>query len=364
MTRESGPDLITRLPKVDLHRHLEGSIRIETLAEIARQYHIPLPSYEVESLRPYVQMTSKDPHNFDRFLSKFGVLRQFFRSPEIVQRITDEIVEDAAADNVRYLELRFTPFALAKQMHFTFDDVLSWVCETAQSAAAKYGIKVGLIVSMNRHEPIELGLQAFEAALAYRDKGVVGLDLAGRELGFPARPFSPLFLEARQEGLGITIHAGEWMGPENVRDAMEHMSADRIGHGVRVVEDSRVVRLAKERGVVFEVCPTSNLQSGVVEDVQHHPLIDLHYLGLEVTINTDDPAISNIVLSDEYRLAMTDIGLTLEDVRRSVIRAADKSFLPPAEKTTLVAQIEAEMTRLLVDNPPVADTGSSSTTGP
>ncbi len=363
MTREPGPDLIAKLPKVDLHRHLEGSIRIETLAEIAREYSIELPSYEVESLRPYVQMTAKDPHNADQFLSKFGVLRQFFRSPEIVRRITDEIIADAAADNVRYLELRFTPFALARQMHFSFSDVLSWVCETAQTAAEMHGIRVGLIVSMNRHEPIELGLQAFEAALAFRDKGVVGLDLAGRELGFPARPFSPLFLEARQEGLGITIHAGEWMGPENVRDALEHMYADRIGHGVRVVEDSRVVRLAKERGAIFEVCPTSNLQSGVVEDVQHHPLIDLHYLGLEVTINTDDPAISNIVLSDEFRLAMTDIGLTLDDLRRSVIRAAEASFLPPAEKAALVAAIEEETTQLLTDNPPVADTGFSSKAG-
>ena len=268
----SDPSLRARveaLPKVDLHRHLEGSIRLSTLTEIARQYHIPLPGYDVETLRPYVQMTANDPRNLDRFLGKFSVLRGFYRSPEIVSRIAREVVEDAAADNVLYLELRFTPYALAAQMHFPLDEVIGWVAEAAQGAARATGIRVGLIASINRHERLEVGLQSIHTALAFRGHGMLGIDLAGREVGYPARRFGPMFLEAKQEGLGLTVHAGEWQGPENVRDAIQNLYTDRIGHGVRVVEDSGTAWLARERGVVFEVCPTSNLQTGAVRELVH-----------------------------------------------------------------------------------------------
>jgi adenosine deaminase len=334
---------LSRMPKVDLHRHLEGSIRLTTLLDVAQQYNIPLPADDLESLRPHVQMMESDPPTVERFMSKFGVLRRFFRSPEIVQRVTREAIEDAAQDNVRYLELRFTPFALASQMHYSLDDVIGWVCEAAADAAQVFGIQVGLIVSMNRHERIELGLQAVKAALNHHGHGVVGLDLAGRETGFPARPFGPLFLEARQAGLGITVHAGEWHGPENVRDAIEHMYADRIGHGVRVVEDSQVVQLAINRGVVFEVCPTSNLQTGSVADAMYHPLRDLHYLDLPLTINTDDPAISNINLTDEFVLAVELLGFALADLRRYILTAAEASFLPIDEKVQLFKSLQQEL---------------------
>jgi adenosine deaminase len=180
-------------------------------------------------------------------------------------------------------------------------------------------------------------------ALAYKDRGVVGLDLAGRETGFPARPFGPIFLEAKQEGLGITVHAGEWHGPDNVRDAIEHMFADRIGHGVRVVEDSDVIQLARERRTVFEVCPTSNLQTGVVMCVQQHPLLDLHFLGLPVTINTDDPGVCNIVLTDEYVLAVERLGLSIQDLRKHIMTAAEAAFLPPAEKVVMVSALSREL---------------------
>jgi adenosine deaminase len=339
----SDPDLKARveaLPKVDLHRHLEGSIRLSTLAEIAYQYHIPLPGYDVETLRPYVQMTANDPRNLDRFLGKFSVLRGFYRSPEIVSRITREVIEDAAADNVRYLELRFTPYALAAQMNFPLHETIGWVVEAAQAAASATGIRVGLIASINRHERLEVGLQSIQTALEFRGHGMLGIDLAGREVGYPARRFGPMFLEAKQAGLGLTVHAGEWQGPENVRDAIQNLYTDRIGHGVRVVEDSRTAWLARDRGVVFEVCPTSNMQTGAVRELSHHPLVDMGYLDLPVTINTDDPAISGIALSDEYHLVLETFGYSMEMLRAAVLRAAKASFLPPAEKAALLADLE------------------------
>ncbi len=360
MTSDNQRVLIQALPKVDLHRHLEGSIRLSTLVEVARKHHIPLPSYDVETLRPYVQMMPGDPRTLDRFLGKFDLLRTFYRSPDIVRRITREVVEDAAADHVRYLELRFTPYALASRMHFPMIDTVGWVADAARAAAAEFGIQVGLIVSINRHEPLEVALEAMQAALSHRERGVLGLDLAGREVGFPARPFGPVFLSAKREGLGITIHAGEWHGPDNIRDAIENLYTDRIGHGVRVVEDSWTVGLARERGTIFEVCPTSNVQTGVVRELALHPLLDLSYLNLGYTINTDDPAISNIELSDEYLLVMQSFGFTLGMLRQAILRAASASFLPAADKAALVESLRTELDSLGVfeDGVQTAESGS------
>lgn len=337
---------LAAMPKVDLHRHLEGAIRLQTLAEIARTCRLDVPALDPEGLRPYVQMMPADPRTVACFLSKFDMLRRFYRSPEIIRRITAEAIADAAADQVRYLELRFTPWALASQMGYRLRDVVEWVADAAAEAARSQAIRVGLVVSLSRHEPIELGLQTVEAALACRDRGVVGLDLAGYEnADFPARPFGPLFLEARAAGLGITIHAGEWHGPENVRDAIEHMHAERIGHGVRIIEDSGVVQLARQRGVAFEICPTSNLQTGSVRSAGQHPLRDLRDLGLPVTINTDDPAVSGVTLTDEYALALGQLGFSLADLRNSIMTAAQVSFLPAQEKTQLLSELREALAR-------------------
>ena len=331
------------LPKIELHRHLEGAIRLETLVDVGQKYQIPLPAYEVESLRPHVQMTAEDPPNFDAFLSKFSVLRQFFCSADVIMRVVREAIEDAAADHVRYMELRFTPNALARLKGFSIDEVIGWVCEAAQEASHINRINVKLIVSMNRHESLEIGKQTLDAALKFRDQGVVGLDLAGREPGFPARPFGTFFREAKRQGLGVTIHAGEWEGPENVRDAIENLWTDRIGHGVRAVEDSEIVQLARQRGVYFEVCPTSNLQTGVVKWLGHHPVLDLHYLDMPITINTDDPAVHMTSLTDEYALAVQGMGIKVKDIHEMIFNAARASFLPPDEKEDLLMSLRREI---------------------
>lgn len=331
------------LPKIELHRHLEGSIRLETLVDVARAYEIVLPSYEPEGLRPYVQVTAQDAPDVITFLSKFDVLRRFFCSPEVIQRVVRECIEDAADDQIRYMELRFTPNALAKARGFDLKEVVSWVCETVREAEKANNIRVNLIISMNRHESLEIGEKTFEAALAYREQGVVALDLAGKEPGFPARPFGPLFREAKRAGMGITIHASEWEGPENVRDAIENLRTDRIGHGVRSVEHSEIVKLVREKRVAFEVCPTSNIQTGVVGYLGHHPVLDLHYLDVPITINTDDPAIHGITLTDEYALAVQGLGLSLHDLHRIIIRAAEVSFLPPDEREQLINSLKREL---------------------
>jgi adenosine deaminase len=329
-------------PKIELHRHLEGSIRLPTLIEVAGAYDIPLPAYDEKELRPHVQVTDEDEASSSVFLSKFNVLRQFFCSMDIIRRITREAVEDAARDNVRYMELRFTPHALARQNSYTYKDVIALVCEESTRAAAENGIRVRLIVSVNRHESVEIAEQVLNAALSTQNCALVAMDVAGQE-SYSARPFKSLFDRAKAEGLRLTVHAGEWEGAPNVREAIEVLGADRIGHGVRSVEDSRVIQLVRERGTTLEVCPTSNMQSGVVARLEQHPLIDLSYLGVNTTINTDDPALSGISLTDELVMAHVGLGIPLDKIQENVLNAAKAAFLPPEERVQLVAEFRRGM---------------------
>lgn len=338
------PDLtaaIQTLPKIDLHRHLEGSVRLETLVEIAREYDIEMPEYDIELLRPFVQMMPGETRNSQHFLAKFQTLRQFFRSPDVIRRITREAIVDAAADQIKYLELRFTPRALSNILQCPFEAVIEWVCTTAEEAATAYDIQVRLILSMNRHESVEIGGQVLEAAIAYRNRGVVAIDLAGNEQDFSAAPFRSLFEEAKASGLGVTIHAGEWAGAHNVREAVEQLGADRIGHGVRVIEDLALVAWLVERGIVLEVCPTSNVQSGVVEDWPLHPLSRLFRRGVITTINTDDPVVSGITLTNEISRAVEHMDFSMSDVRQNILNAARSAFLPEVERRQLVSRFES-----------------------
>lgn len=329
--------LLAALPKIDLHRHLEGSIRLSTLSELAREYQIDVPTYDPESLRPYVQVMPNVHASANNFLAKFQFLRQFYRTPEAIRRIAREVVEDAAADNIKYLELRFTPKALSKLRNFSFAEVIQWVCQAVDEAQKANNIQVRLIVSLNRHESPREGELIIRTALDYCVQGVVGLDLAGQESGYPASPFIEMFAEAHRAGLEITIHAGEWSGPRNIRDAIQGFGAMRIGHGVRIIEDSSVTQLARDLGTALEVCLTSNVHSGVVYGIEQHPLRDMNYLGLRTTLNTDDPAVSNITLTQEFRLAMDTFGMSLDDIKRTIITSAQSAFLPPDERAKLVA---------------------------
>lgn len=318
------------MPKIDLHRHLEGSLRLQTLAEIAIAHGIDLPAYRLEALRPYVQAGEEEP-DYHRFLSKFRLLRRFYQSREAVERIAREAVADAAADNVRYLELRFNPIALSRAQGFALQDVVEWVTQAIALAQQAYRITVRLILQIGRDERPQVAEEILELALAYRAQGVVGVDLAGDEVNYPAYRLAPLFRRARQEGLGVTIHAGEAGGAANVRDAVLLFHAQRIGHGIHVLENSEILRLVRDREIALEVCPTSNLQTGAVYSFSHHPLPDMLALGLRATLNTDDPSISDTTLTDEYLIAMTAMGLGMDQMRTLVFNAIDAAFLPAEE---------------------------------
>jgi adenosine deaminase len=333
---------IAALPKVELHRHLEGSLRLTTLDEINREFHLGFPEDDMEVFRGYVQITDEGG-DFRTFLSKFVNLRRFFQTPEIIRRFAYEAVADAAADNVRYMELRFTPMALAKAQNFALEEVTDWVIEAVGRAQKDFPIKVRLIISFNRNEDVSIGQRATRIAIDNKHNGVVGIDLAGDEANYSAEPFAFLFHQAVQEGLGVTVHAGEWAGVQNVLYAIEMMGAQRIGHGVKVMDNSSAIALALERGTVFEVCVTSNVQSGVFQRFIDHPFKIMYDIGLKATLNTDDPTVSNITLADEAHVVAASMGFELTDLKKLTLTAAEASFLPPDEKQTLIDQLKAEL---------------------
>ena len=330
------------LPKVELHRHLEGSLRLDTMVDIARQHGMTIPA-DVLRLSTLVQVQEQDKFTFQNFLAKFNTLRLFYRSPDVIHRITREAVEDAARDNVRYMELRFTPVALSRAERFPLHDVLNWVVSSAREAAQKNNIIVRLIASVNRHESPDLAEQVAWLAAEHMESGIVALDLAGNEAEFPSHPFYGIFKEARQAGLHVTIHAGEWGPATNIKEAIEELGAERIGHGVRVLEDENIVALVRERNTAFEVCVTSNYQSGVVDSLEAHPLLKMFENGINVTINTDDPSISRITLSHEYYTACDELQMPQYTLKERIVAAAKAGFLQETEKQTLVARLTREL---------------------
>ena len=328
------------LPKIDLHRHLEGSLRLTTMMELASDSGIELPSYDVGTLRPYVQMTEDSP-DFQRFLEKFQVLRRFFTSKDAIQRITREAIADAARDNVVYLELRFNPLALARLQEFSFAEVVAWVMTAVDEGQRETGTRTCLILQIPREESLDVADEIVDLAIANFGSLVRGIDLAGNEVDYPPQRFAALFARAIEAGLYATAHAGEAVGAHSVQSAVNSLHPHRIGHGVRVVEDSSVVRTLRRRNIVLEVCPTSNLHTGVVREFSRHPLADLVNLGLLVTLNTDDPGVSDTTLTDEVVVSVRQIGLANHHIYRMLRHSVEASFLPAEEKDALRERIRA-----------------------
>jgi adenosine deaminase len=326
---------------VDIHRHMEGSLRLSTLMEIAGRYQDILPpSRDIAALG---QVQEDDEMTFNNFLSKFQVLRDFYQTPEIIRRVVYEVIEDAAREGIVYLELRFAPVALSRVRDFPMGEVMDWVIEQARQASEDHKIITRLVTTVNRHEEVSLAEKVFQMAVERIDKGIVAVDLAGNEADFSALPFAGVIREARESGLLATIHAGEWAGAENVREALEVLQVDRIGHGVRVLEDPETVQIARQRNATFEVCVTSNYQSGVVPSIEDHPLPRMLEAGLNVTINADDPGISQITLIDEYRLVCEKLNLSVRELSECILTAARASFLPQQEHQDLVAMLSTRL---------------------
>lgn len=323
-------------PLVELHRHLDGNVRIETVLDLARRHGIELPAWTVEELRPHVQVTEREP-SLVHFIAKFALLRRVMVDYGAVRRIVGENLEDAARDGIDYIELRFSPYFMGEEHGLDPFGVVEAACDALEEARGRVPVRAKLIGIISRHYGPEIGRIELQAAIRGRDRGVVALDLAGDEANFPGGQFVRHFAEAREAGLRTIAHAGEADGAGSVRQAVLELGAERIGHGVRAVEDPAVLDLLAERRVALEVCPTSNLHTNTVKDYGSHPLPALLRRGLLVTLNTDDPSISGIDLPHEYRVASEELGLTEAELRRLQENAVAAAFLSPEERPELLA---------------------------
>jgi adenosine deaminase len=272
------------------------------------------------------------------FIAKFDLPLRVLVDYEAVRRVARENLEDAVCEGIDYLELRFSPFFMCERHPLDTVGVTEAVCDGLEEGLAELPVRAKLIVTMSRTYGPDNAAKELEAAIRCRDRGVVAVDLAGDEASFPGELFGDHFRRAREAGLRAVAHAGEVAGPDSVRQAVLGLGVDRIGHGIRAVEDRATVELLVERAVCLEVCPTSNLHTSTVAAYSAHPLRRLLTMGVRATLNTDDPGISGIDLAHEYRIAEEELGLSdvqIDELRWNAVEAA---FLSPEERAELIAE--------------------------
>jgi adenosine deaminase len=321
-------------PLVELHRHLDGNVRIGTVLDLCRQHGLELPAWTIEELRPHVQILEREP-SLVHFIAKFELLRRAMVDYDAVRRIVRENLEDAAREEIDYIELRFSPYFMGETHGLDPFGVVDAVCDALEEGRGTIPVKAKLIGIIARNYGPEIGRIELAAAIRGRERGVVALDLAGDEAHYPGELFVRHFQEAREAGLRTLAHAGEAAGAESVRQAVLGLGAERIGHGIRAIEDPAVLDLLAERRIPLEVCPTSNLHTSTVRDYRSHPLPALLRRGIRCTLNTDDPSISGLDLAHEYRVASEELGLSAAEIRRMQETAVEAAFLTPEERAGL-----------------------------
>ncbi len=320
-------------PKIDLHRHLDGSLRLETILDLGRQHNLPLPAWDAEGLRPYVQVTEPQPGILS-FFQKFEWMRRVLVDTEACRRVAYENVEDAKNEGLDYIELRFSPWFMAETHHLDPVGVVEAVCAGVAEGMGDFDLPVGLIGILSRTYGPEIAWKELGALLSQKDR-LRALDLAGDEIHFPGELFVEHFRVAREAGWQVTAHAGEADGPRSMWQAIRELGARRIGHGIRAVEDPALMdTLASER-IGIETNLTSNLQTSSVPDYASHPLKRFLEHGILTNLNTDDPGISHITLEYEYKVAAPAAGLTPEMIRQAQWNALEMAFLSDDEKRRL-----------------------------
>ena len=329
--------LIEAMPKAELHLHLDGSLRVDTALELARTRDIDAPrdwaGMSAALIAPMPCASQAE------LLRAFDLPIGLMQDAEALERIAGELVETKAADGVRYVEIRWGPL-LHVSGGLALADGIAAVCRGAQDAAHRTGTTVRLIsTALRSHEP-DANLALAETAARFRDQGLVGWDLAGPEEAFPDPAMhAASFAAAREGGLRITIHAGEWGGAAQVRRALQ-VEPERIAHGPGAADDPDLCAELIAARVTLDLCPTSNWQAGIVPSVAEHPLARLDRVGVSVTLNTDDTTVSDITLSEEYQKAVTTIGLTVPELWAMDRRALDVAFADDADLEPLRAEFD------------------------
>jgi adenosine deaminase len=336
--RQARRRLIEAMPKAELHLHLDGSLRIDTALDLARTRGVDAPR-DAAGMRARLvaPMPCRDQAEL---LRAFGLPVALLQDAEALERVTDELVETKAADNVRYVEIRWGPL-LHTARGLSLADGIAAVARGARAGAVRTGTVVRLIcIAIRSHDP-EANVGLARAAAGFVDDGLTGWDLAGDEAAFPdPRLHAAAFAAARSGGLRITVHAGEWGGAAQVRRALS-VDPERIAHGPGAIDDPDLCRELIARGVTLDVCPTSNWQTGIVPSIAAHPLARLHRAGVPVSISTDDTTVSDVSLSDDFERAMDPIGLTLAELWAIDRHALDVAFADTPTLARLRGEFDA-----------------------
>jgi len=318
------------LPKTELHIHLEGSIRTQTIIDVAKEYNLKLPSYEASALDKHVKVYDQ-LKNLETVLEAFGIFQNSITSPEVVERIAWELFEDSAKQNIKLFEVRFSPDWAFHGHNLDWDKCLEGLLRARSRAETEFDMAIGYIAITSRSMGPESCVKTVDWAIRHREH-IIGIDLADSERDFPLSDFVEPVMKAKEAGLNVTIHTGEDTPASYIKETIELANPDRIGHGIHAIEDISVVELIKERNITLEVNPWSNYLTNSVRTIEEHPLKKLFDLGVKVTINSDDPEVLETNLNNEYRIAHEVLGMSMDDIAVCNRNAYIASFIPDDEK--------------------------------
>src|SRR3990170_5027867 len=321
------------IPKIEIHCHLEGAIRTQTILDIAREYNLQLPSYDVNELDRHVKVLDQ-MRDLHAVLEAFAIFQNSIASPKVLERIAWELFEDSASQNIRLFEVRFSPDWAFSGHALNWDEALEGLLRAKERAEGQFDMAIGFIAITSR----SLGPASCAKTVdwAIRHKGrILGIDLADSETDFPIREFVKPVRQAKEAGLKVTVHSGEDTPASYVVDTINAIHPDRIGHGIHIIDDMRAVELVKERGLTLEVNPWSNYLTNSVRTIEEHPLKKLFDLGVKVTINSDDPEVLETNVNNEYRIAHEILGMSMDEISVCNRYAFESSFIAEESRTRI-----------------------------
>jgi adenosine deaminase len=346
-TNKLSLEFLRQLPKTDLHVHLDGSLRLETILDLARIHRVELPTTDPVELRKAMNL-GQNCGSLVEYLKAFDVTLRVMQHEDALYRVAYELAEDAAAENVRYMEVRYSPM-LHTRLGLKITSVVEAVLAGLRAAHDTLGIESNVIICGIRNISAESSLEMAELAVAYKGRGVVGFDLAGAENDHPAKHHRKAFQLVRDNNINCTIHAGEAYGPESIAQALHVCGAHRIGHGCRLREDGDLLHYIADHRIPLECCPSSNVQTGAVRDLASHPLKFYFNLGLRVTINTDNRLVTDTTVSQELWHTHTKMGMSLRDIKSMIVAGFKSAFLPFHVKQAYLRRVVEELERFTAD---------------
>jgi adenosine deaminase len=333
-------ELLHRLPKPELHVHLDGSLRPETMLELAAEYGKKMPAHEPDALRDYMHV--KDARNLVEYLERFDITLSVMQTAEALERIAYELAQDLAGENVRYAEIRYSPILNTRQ-GLPLTEAVDAPLRGLRRAKEDFGIETAIIICGIRNMDPGTSRDLADLTVAYKDRGVVAFDLAGAEYNYPAKKHKDAFYTVINKNMAATIHAGEAYGPESIHQALHYCRAHRIGHGTRLFEDPDLMRFVNDTRVPIEICLTSNVQTHAVESFEAHPLRRYYDYGLVLSLNTDNRLMSATTVTEEYWRAHQYQGFTWEELVAVSLMGFDSAFMHRPHKLEMQARVKEEI---------------------